>query len=92
MRPDGTGVYAHGVEVAADFNGEIPDGFDVIDLEPCKLLVFQGEPYNDDDFQTEVGACMERIEKFNPEVYGYKICTDTGTQNAATAVRMARVY
>lgn len=32
MRPDGTGVYAHGVEVAADYDGEIPNGFDVIDL------------------------------------------------------------
>ena len=72
MRTDRTGVYAHGVEVAADYRGEIPDGFDVINLESCKFLVFQGEPYNDDDFQTEVGVCMERIEKFNPEVYGYK--------------------
>jgi AraC family transcriptional regulator len=72
MRPDGTGIYAHGVEVAADYKGVIPDGFDVIDLAPCKLLVFQGEPYNDDDFQTKVGVCMERIEKFNPEVYGYE--------------------
>lgn len=72
MRPEGTGIYAHGVEVAADYNGKIPDGFDVIDLAPCKLLVFQGEPYNDDDFQAEVSVCMENIEKFNPEVYGYQ--------------------
>lgn len=72
MCPAGTGIYAHGVEVAADYKGEAPDGFDVIDLEPCKLLVFQGEPYNDEDFQAAVGICMERIGKFNPEVYGYQ--------------------
>jgi AraC family transcriptional regulator len=72
MRPEGTGVYAHGVEVPATYAGKIPDGFDVIDLAPCKLLVFQGEPYDDCDFQTAVGLCMERIEKFNPEVYGYR--------------------
>jgi AraC-like DNA-binding protein len=72
MRPAGTGVYAHGVEVPADYTGENPDGFDIIDLEPCKLLVFQGEPYNDEDLETAVGVCMERICKFNPEVYGYK--------------------
>jgi len=72
MRPAGTGVYAHGVEVPADYAGKIPDGFDVIDLAPCKLLVFQGEPYNDEDFGAAVGICMERIDKFNPEVYGFQ--------------------
>ena len=72
MRPEGTGVYAHGVEVPASYAGEIPEGFDVIDLPPCKLLVFQGEPYDDCDFQTAVGLCMDRIGKFNPEVYGYR--------------------
>ena len=72
MRPTGTGIYAHGVEVPADYAGEIPEGFDVIDLAPCKLIVFQGEPYDDSDFEAHVGACMERIGKFNPEVYGYR--------------------
>jgi len=72
MRPAGTGSYAHGVEVPADYRGLVPEGFEVIDLAPCKFLVFQGEPYNDEDFRTAVGVCMERIEKFNPEVYGYQ--------------------
>ena len=72
MRPAGTGVYAHGVEVPGDYAGQIPEGFDVIGLAPCKLLVFQGEPYDDKDFETAVGICMERICKFNPEIYGYK--------------------
>ena len=72
MRPEGTSIYAHGVEVAADYDGVIPEGFDVVDLEPCKLIVFQGEPYDDGSFQDAVGRCMGRIEKFNPEVYGYR--------------------
>jgi len=76
MRPAGTGVYAHGVEVPADYSGEIPDGFDVIDLEPCQLLVFQGEPYNDENFEDAIGICVERICKFNPEVYGYKFAPE----------------
>lgn len=71
MRPAGTGSYAHGVEVPADYRGNILEGFDVIDLAPCKFIVFQGEPYNDEDFRTAVGLCMERIARFNPEVYGY---------------------
>jgi len=72
MRPAGTGIYAHGVEVAVDYTGEIPEGFDVIDLEPCKLLVFQGEPYDDEHFMDAVGQCKDRIKKYNPEVYGYR--------------------
>jgi len=72
MRPEGTGVYAHGVEVPYDYSGEIPDGFDVINLEPCKMLVFQGEPYDDEYFQDAVGAGMDQFDKFNPEVYGYQ--------------------
>lgn len=72
MRPEGTGVYAHGVEVPADYQGTIPEGFDVIDLEPCLLLVFQGEPYDDEYYEEAVGLCMEQIKKFNPEVYGYR--------------------
>jgi AraC-like DNA-binding protein len=72
MRPEGTGIYAHGVEVPTNYASDIPNGFDVIDLEPCKLLVFQGEPYDDEFYQDAVGICMDRIEKFNPEVYGYQ--------------------
>jgi hypothetical protein len=72
MIKPGTGVYAHGVEVPADYAGDVPDGFDVIDLPACEMMVFQGEPYNDDTFDVAVGLTMERIEKFNPEVYGYR--------------------
>ena len=72
MRPAGTGVYAHAVELPADYKGEIPEGFDVIDLEPCKFIVFQGEPYDDEHYNEAVSACMRRIEKYNPEVYGYR--------------------
>ncbi|MCL2361854.1 MAG: AraC family transcriptional regulator [Defluviitaleaceae bacterium] len=72
MRPKGTGIYAHGVEVAADYTGAVPEGFDVINLEPCKFLVFQGEPYDEESGPDAIGQCMDRIKKFNPEVYGYK--------------------
>lgn len=72
MRPEGTGIYAHGVEVPIDYSGELPNGYDAIDLPPCKYLIFQGEPYDDEYYEKAVGACMERIGKFNPEVYGYQ--------------------
>lgn len=72
MCPEGTGIYAHAVEVAADYSGEIPTGFDVIDLPPCKYLVFQGEPYDDDKYDEAIGKLWERTADFNPKVYGYE--------------------
>ena len=77
MITPGTGVYAHAVEVPADYSGEIPEDFDVIELKPCKLLVFQGEPYPDEQFEENVLGCMALIEKFNPEVYGYAYADNT---------------
>ena len=72
MIPEGTGVYAFGIEVPADYSGEIPEGFDIINLEPCKMLVCQGEPFADEDWQEAIGSGMEQFQKFNPEVYGYE--------------------
>ncbi|MDR1538665.1 MAG: hypothetical protein LBU32_11850 [Clostridiales bacterium] len=72
LRLTGTGEYAHGAELSADYSGKIPEGFDLIDLAPCKLLVFQGEPYDDEQFEDAIGKLWERIENFNPKVYGYE--------------------
>lgn len=72
MQEPGTGSYAHGAEVPESFSGQVPAGFDIIDLPPCQLLVFHGEPYDDEDFERAVGLAMERIQTFNPEVYGYR--------------------
>lgn len=65
-----TGLYAQGAEVPADYSGKIPEGFDLLDLEPCKMLVFQGEPYDDEQYQDAIDKLWERIESFNPKVYG----------------------
>ena len=72
LRPAETGVYAQGIELPSNYNGVIPDGFDLIDLPSCKLLVFQGEPYDDAEFERAIGTLQEHIKKFNPEVYGYE--------------------
>ena len=72
MRPADTGVYAQGIELPADYSGEIPEGFELIDMPPCKMLIFQGEPYDDNEFESAITSLWERIETFNPEVYGYE--------------------
>jgi AraC-like DNA-binding protein len=72
VRLENTGIYAQGVEVPSDFDGEVPVGFDLIDLPAGKMIVFQGEPYDDEHFEEAVGFCMQHIGSFNPEVYGYQ--------------------
>ena len=71
MRPEGTGSYAHVVELPMDYAGEIPDGFECIDLDACLYLIFQGEPYDDTHFDEAIGALWNRIAAFDPTIYGY---------------------
>ena len=69
---EGTSKYVQGVEVPLDYNKDIPNGYELIELPPCKMMIFQGEPYNDDNFMNEIGEVWEHIEKFNPTIYGYE--------------------
>ena len=48
-RKPGTSEYVQGVEVAADYDGPVPDGFDVIDLPAAAYLMFQSEPFPEED-------------------------------------------
>ena len=70
-KPD-TSVYVQGVEVPDDYSGEIPNGFDVIDLPECDYLMFQGEPFEEEDYCEAILAVQQSIEKYDPSVIGCK--------------------
>ncbi len=72
MRPEGTSVYAQGVEVSCDYSGSVPAGFEMIDLDPCKWMVFQGPPYDDAKFETAIGELWEVMKTYKPELYGFE--------------------
>ena len=74
---EGTSKYVQGVELPLDFDKAIPEGFEIIDLPPCKMMVFQGEPYEDVNFMTEVSSLMKTIDNYNPKVYGFEWADDT---------------
>lgn len=76
LRPAGAGEYAQGVEVPFDYSGEVPEGFDLIDLPPCQMMVFQGEPYKDAEFERAITEMWKHIPKFNPRIYGYDWADD----------------
>ena len=67
----GTSEYVQGVEVSTDYSGQIPDGFDVVDLPKCKYLMFQGEPFEEENFEEAIKEIWAAIEKYNPSSIGY---------------------
>lgn len=69
--PEGTSQYVQGVELPLDYAKPVPDGYELIELPPCKMMVFQGEPYDDENFMDEIGDVWEAIDNYNPETYGY---------------------
>lgn len=68
----GTSKYIQGVEVPRSYTGEVPEGFEIIDLEPCKMMVFQGEPYEDENFGEAIQELWDVIKKYNPQLYGFQ--------------------
>jgi AraC-type DNA-binding domain-containing proteins len=67
----GTSEYVQGVEVAADDDGPVPDGFDVIRLPKAKYLMFRGEPFAEEDYGRAIEEVWDAIEKYDPAVIGY---------------------
>lgn len=70
-KPD-TSVYVQGVEVPADYSGAVPEGFDVIDLPECDYLMFQGEPFAEEEYCDAITAVQQSMEKYEPSVIGFK--------------------
>lgn len=74
----GTSRYVQGVEVPWDYSGDVPEGFEIIDLKPCKMMIFQGPAYDDEDFQDAIRDLWKVIKDYNPETYGFKWADEDG--------------
>lgn len=72
LRKPGTGEYAQGVEVPVSYTGVVPDGYDLIDLPACKMMVFQGPPYKDEDFEEAIGSLWDVMKRYDPLFYGFR--------------------
>ena len=66
-----TSKYVQGVEVAFDYDGVIPDGFDIIELPATKYLMFQGEPFTEENFMQSIDEVQTSIKKYDPSIIGY---------------------
>jgi len=72
----GTSSYVQGVEVPVNYTGRVPEGFDIIDLPLCKMMVFQGEPYEDEKFGEAIEELWDVMKKYDPKVYGFEWADD----------------
>jgi AraC-like DNA-binding protein len=69
---EGTSKYVQGVELPLDYNNLVPEGCELIELPACKMMIFQGEPYDEADINEAIGEVWNTIEKYDPTIYGYK--------------------
>ena len=78
LRKPGTSEYCQGVEMPADYSGEIPEGCEIIDLPSCKMMIFQGPPYDDNDFREAIGQLWDVMKTYKPEIYGFQWADSDG--------------
>lgn len=78
LRKPGTSMYAQGVEMPLNYTGAIPEGFDCIELPPCKMMIFQGQPFDDADFEEAIGSLWKTMKHYNPEIYGFQWADEDG--------------
>ena len=68
-KPD-TSEYVQGVEVSKDYDGEVPEGFDVIELPAAKYLMFQSEPFEEENYCQAIEEVWDAMKKYDPSVIG----------------------
>ena len=68
----GTSKYVQGVEQAENYDGAIPEGFDIIDLPEAEYLMFQGQPFREEDYCEAIQAVQHAMDSYDPAVIGYR--------------------
>lgn len=71
-RKPNTSTYVQGVEEELDYSGMIPEGFDVIRLPEADYLMFQGQPFQEEDYCEAILAVQRAMDEYDPSVIGYQ--------------------
>lgn len=67
----GASEYVQGVETGAGYDGPVPEGFGVISLPAATYLMFQGEPFAEEDYCEAIEALQSAMERYEPSAIGY---------------------
>ncbi|MGI6469419.1 MAG: helix-turn-helix domain-containing protein [Syntrophomonadaceae bacterium] len=78
LQKPGTSKYAQGVEVPFDYQNDLPEGYEIIDLPACKVMVFQGPPFKDEEFEAAINDLWQVMDNYNPELYGFRWADEDG--------------
>ena len=70
-KPD-TSTYVQGVEAEPDYSGPVPEGFDVITLPEAEYMMFQGEPFAEEDYCEAISALQRAMDGYDPATVGYE--------------------
>ena len=54
-----------------DYDGVIPEGFDLIELPEAKYLMFQGEAFEEADFEEAIEGVWKAEASYDPSILGY---------------------
>ena len=72
LRNPAANEYVQGVEVEPDYAGEVPEGFEVIDLPASTYLLFRGEPFAEEDYVAAIGEIWDAEKKYDPAFIGFE--------------------
>lgn len=71
LSKNGASACASGVEVPLTYSKPLPDGYEIVELPPCKMLYFRGMPFeNEEDFCEAIEIVDEAICQYKPENFG----------------------
>ena len=78
MTPKGTSEYVQGVEVSMDYSGIVPEGFDLMVMPACKMMIFQGPAYDDENFENAIVDMWALMKEYDPKFYGFEWADEDG--------------
>lgn len=71
LKKDGYSNIASGVEVPMDYQAQLPKNYEIVQLEACKMLYFESEPFEkEEDFFPAIDSVLKATQKYDPKKYG----------------------
>ena len=72
LRKPVTNEYVQGVEVEQNYKGSVPEGFEVIDLPAATYLLFRGEAFEEEAYESAISEIWDAEKKYDPAFIGYE--------------------